>query len=88
MMATGIRITAATPISPARMPKNDIFEPLKFIKPDIITIGYDQIFDVQKLEKDLNEHGFHAKVVRIEKSNTCDLCSSGRIIKRVLERNP
>jgi FAD synthetase len=67
--------------------ENDIFEPLKVIKPDIIAIGYDQGFDIQKLEKDLNEHGFHAKVVRIEKSKTCDLCSSGRIIKRVLERN-
>ena len=64
-----------------------IFEPLKDIKPDIIAIGYDQSFDVQKLEKELNEKGFHAKVVRIEKSKTCNLCSSGKIIKKVIERN-
>jgi len=68
--------------------ESDMFEPLKDIKPDIIALGYDQNFDIRKLEKELNEHGFQTKVVRIEKSKSCELCSSGKIIKRVLERNP
>jgi len=66
--------------------ETDMFEPLKEIKPDIIAIGYDQSFDTAELEEKLRDHGFDAKVVRIEKSKTCPLCSSGRIIKRVLDR--
>ncbi|MGP8329998.1 MAG: adenylyltransferase/cytidyltransferase family protein [Methanosarcinaceae archaeon] len=66
--------------------ENDMFKPLKDIKPDIVAIGYDQNYDIEELETNLKEHGFDAKVVRIDKSRTCKLCSSGRIIKEVLER--
>jgi len=66
--------------------ETDMFEPLKEIKPDIVAIGYDQTYDTGELEANLMEHGFDAKVVRIDKSKTCELCSSGRIIKKVLER--
>lgn len=66
--------------------ETDMFEPLKEIKPDIVAIGYDQTYDTGELEANLKEHGFDAKVVRIDKSKTCELCSSGRIIKKVLER--
>ena len=68
--------------------ETDMFEPLKDIKPDIVAIGYDQTYDTRELEANLGEHGFDAKVVRIDKSKTCELCSSGRIIKKVLERYP
>ena len=66
--------------------ETDMFEPLKDIRPDIVAIGYDQTYDIKELEANLKEHGFDAKVVRIDKSKTCELCSSGRIIKKVLER--
>ncbi|MCL7411289.1 MAG: FAD synthase [Methanosarcinaceae archaeon] len=66
--------------------ETDMFEPLKKIKPDIVAIGYDQTYDTGELEAKLKEHGFDAKVVRIGKSKSCDLCSSGRIIKKVVER--
>ena len=66
--------------------ESNMFEPLEEIQPDIIAIGYDQTYDIENLENKLKEHGFNAKVVRIENSKTCALCSSGRIIKRVLER--
>ena len=66
--------------------ETDMFEPLKEIRPDIVAIGYDQTYDTGELEASLREHGFDAKVVRIDKSKTCELCSSGRIIKKVLER--
>ena len=66
--------------------ETDMFEPLKEIKPDIVAVGYDQTYDIGELEANLKEHGFDAKVVRIDNSKTCELCSSGRIIKKVLER--
>ena len=66
--------------------ETDMFEPLSEINPDIVAIGYDQTYDTGELEANLKEHGFDAKVVRIDKSKTCELCSSGRIIKKVLER--
>ncbi len=66
--------------------ETDMFKPLKDIRPDIVAIGYDQTYDTGELEVNLREHGFDAKVVRIDKSKTCELCSSGRIIKKVLER--
>ena len=66
--------------------ETDMFEPLRDIKPDIVAIGYDQTYDTGELETNLKDHGFDAKVVRIDNSRTCELCSSGRIIKKVLER--
>lgn len=65
---------------------SDIFEPIKQIRPDIIALGYDQAFDVAQLQKDLHDRGFDCKVVRVGKSLGCPLCSSGKIIKKVLER--
>lgn len=65
---------------------SDIFDPIKKINPDIIVLGYDQGFDIEKLQKQLHERGFHSKVIRLERSLTCPLCSTGRIIKKVIER--
>lgn len=66
--------------------ESDIFDPIKEIKPDIIVLGYDQGFDIEQLQKQLHEKGFNSKVIRLEQSLTCPLCSTGRIIKKVLER--
>ena len=66
--------------------ETDMFEPLKLIKPDIITLGYDQAFDVEVLEKELANRGLPAKVVRIPFSKECPLCSTGAIIKEILLR--
>jgi FAD synthetase len=65
---------------------SDIFIPIKQIQPDIIALGYDQGFDIQQLEKDLHDKGFSCKVVRVSHSLSCPLCSSGKIIKKILER--
>jgi FAD synthetase len=66
--------------------KTDMFEPLKEIRPDIITLGYDQNFDIDYLEKELTNRGLPAKVVRIQFSKECAFCSTGAIIKEVLKR--
>jgi FAD synthetase len=66
--------------------ETDMFEPLKRIRPDIITLGYDQNFDINFLEKELTKRGLPAKVVRIQFSKECSFCSTGAIIKEVLKR--
>ncbi|MBP1908991.1 FAD synthetase [Methanolobus bombayensis] len=66
--------------------ESDIFDPIMQIKPDIITLGYDQGFDAVQLEKELHFRGFDCKVVRIDSSLDCSLCGSGKIVKKVLER--
>jgi FAD synthetase len=67
--------------------EQDMFDPLREIRPDIVVLGHDQVFNPQQLEAELMKRGFTAKVVRIEKSPACDLCSSGNIIREILRRN-
>lgn len=66
--------------------EKDIFEPLKKIRPDIITLGYDQHFETINLEKEITKRGISSKVVRIQFSKECALCSTGAIIKEILKR--
>ena len=66
--------------------EKDIFEPLKKIRPDIITLGYDQHFETINLEKEITKRGISSKVVRIPFSKECTLCSTGAIIKEILKR--
>ena len=66
--------------------EKDIFEPLKKIRPDIITLGYDQHFETINLENEITKRGISAKVVRIQFSKECPLCSTGAIIKEILKR--
>lgn len=66
--------------------EKDMFEPLKQIRPDIITLGYDQSFDIDFLEKELTKRDLPANVVRIPFSKECPLCSTGAIIKEVIKR--
>jgi len=67
--------------------ETDMFEPLREIKPDIIALGKNQFFSDKELEKQLKSHGINAKVVRIQSFEQCELCSSGAIIRKILERN-
>jgi FAD synthetase len=67
--------------------KVDIFKPIEEINPDIITLGFDQHFDVESLQRELQSRGLKAKVVRIEARDCCDLCSSRKIVAKILGRN-
>jgi FAD synthetase len=66
--------------------ENDIFRTIEQLNPDIITLGFDQHFDIGHLETELSRRGLHPRIVRIEAHETCDLCSSRRIVTRILER--
>lgn len=67
--------------------ENDMFEPLRNIKPDIIALGENQHFNEKELEAQLKAHGITATVVRIRAFEPCELCSSAAIIRRILDRN-
>ena len=66
--------------------EKDMFEPLREIRPDIIALGKIQFFREKELEDQLRTHGINAKVVRVRSFEQCELCSSGAIIRKVLER--
>ena len=65
--------------------ETDMFEPLRVIKPDIIAIGKNQHFDEKELEKQLEARGIHSRVLRIRSFKDCELCSTGSIIRRIIE---
>jgi len=65
--------------------ETDMFEPLRMIKPDIIAIGKNQHFDEKELEKQLEARGIDAKVLRIRSFKGCEFCSTGSIIRRIIE---
>lgn len=65
--------------------KDDIFEPIEELRPDIITLGYDQHFNEEWLSSELSRRGLDVKVVRIDSHDRCYLCSSRRIACRIIE---
>lgn len=65
---------------------HDMFRPVREIRPAVITIGFNQHFDEEKLRKDLSTQGIPAEVVRIGKYTGDTYCSSSLIIRQVLER--
>jgi FAD synthetase len=62
----------------------DIFEIVKDLRPDIITLGYDQPFDQQNLEKELSKRGLKVKVVRMPHLDH-DLDGTRKIINKIIE---
>lgn len=66
--------------------EKDIFRTIERLQPDVITLGFDQHFDAALLESELSGRGLHPRIVRIEANEACDLCSSRRIVAKILER--
>jgi FAD synthetase len=64
----------------------DIFHTVEQLRPDIITLGYDQHFDPALLEEELYRRGLNPKIVRIEDHEPCPLCSSRQIVAKILQR--
>ena len=62
----------------------DIYEIVVEIEPDIITIGFDQPFEPEKMEADLKSRGIEAKIVRMPHLDH-DLDGTRKIIRKVIE---
>jgi len=65
--------------------RTDMFRPIQEIRPVVITIGFNQFFDLEKLRKELAGRGLSADVVRIGKYADGDLSSSRLIIQRIVD---
>jgi len=65
--------------------KTDMFHPIREIQPVIITIGFNQHFDEEKLRHQLTERGLAPEIIRIGKYSDEDLCSSRFVVQRIIE---
>ncbi len=61
----------------------DMFKIVKKIDPDIISIGQDQSFDLDKLRNELKKRNLKAEVVKITGYRKSKLDSSCKIIKKI-----
>jgi len=62
---------------------HDMFRPIAEIRPDIITLGFNQHFDEEHLRQKLQDRGLDADVVRIP-GYPGSLASSSKIVERIL----
>jgi FAD synthetase len=63
--------------------ETDMFKIVEELKPDIISIGPDQNFDLKWLREELNRRNLDTKVVKIESYLESNLDSSCKIIKKI-----
>ena len=66
--------------------KSDMFRPIEELRPDIITIGFNQMFDETKLTEQLRARNLTPNVVRIGKCTDGELCSSRLVVQRILDK--
>ncbi|WP_248897165.1 adenylyltransferase/cytidyltransferase family protein [Haloplanus halobius] len=67
----------------------DIFVPIERIDPDVIVLGYDQHHDEERLQAALRSRGVDCELRRAsarESSDDDELCSTGRIVDRIVDR--
>ena len=63
----------------------DMFRPIEEIRPDVITIGFNQYFDEENLRRQLAGRNLPADVVRIGKYADGGLASSRMIVKKIVD---
>jgi FAD synthetase len=64
----------------------DMFRPIREIQPSVITIGFNQHFDEEKLRTELRARKISCDVVRIGKYSGDPYCSTSLIIRQILEQ--
>ncbi|MCK9580609.1 MAG: FAD synthase [Methanoregula sp.] len=80
-------VAALKPVDHAMLgDTQDMFLPIEKIHPEIITIGFNQMFDEQKLGAQLAERNLSPKIVRIGKFPNGDLSSSRLIVQRIISK--
>jgi FAD synthetase len=65
---------------------SDMFRPIEEIRPEIITIGFNQQFSEGHLEEQLRARNLPARIVRIGRYADSELCSSRMVVQRVLDK--
>jgi len=65
--------------------EKDIYEILKEINPDIITLGYDQLHNEKTIKKELKKRNINAKVIRLQEyKGGSDLEGTRKIISKII----
>jgi len=79
-------VASLKPVDKAVLGKEtgDMFEIVRELKPDVITLGYDQPFTEQDLEKELAKRGLKVQVVRMPHLDH-DLDGTRKIITKIIE---
>ncbi len=79
-------VSALKPVDSAFLGREggDIFKIVEEIRPDIITIGYDQPFEPQQMEEELRKRGLEVKVVRMPHLDH-DLDGTRKIINKIIQ---
>jgi FAD synthetase len=65
--------------------EKDIFRPIEQLRPDIITLGFDQHFNPATIVEEMARRNLYPNVIRVTTKDSCDLCSSRKIVAKVLE---
>lgn len=67
---------------------HDMFRPIEEIRPAVITFGFNQHFNEEKIRSELRDRGLSAELVRIGSYRGDRYCSSREIVRQVVERYP
>ncbi len=68
---------------------DDMYRPIREIRPAVITLGYNQHFSEERLRQELRARGLETEVVRIGPYCGAPLVSSTQIVQRAIElRSP
>lgn len=80
-------VAALKPVDHAMLgDETDMFLPIVTIQPGVITIGFNQMFDEEKLRIQLADRNLPAKIVRIGKFPDGELSSSRLIVERIIAK--
>jgi FAD synthetase len=66
--------------------KTDMFRPIEEIRPAVITIGFNQLFDEEKLRPQLAARNLIPEIVRIGKYADSELCSSRKVVQEIVAK--
>jgi len=67
---------------------HDMFRPIEEIRPAVITFGFNQHFEEEKVRKELEKRGLSVDLARIGSSRGDRSCSSSERVRQVLGRYP
>lgn len=83
-----IMVSALSPVSCALLGDlEDMYRPIREIRPDIITLGCNQHFDPDELMRSLEHQGIPAQVIRISEYCCSAFTSSRDIVREIVRRS-
>lgn len=65
--------------------EGDIFQTVLDVRPDVITLGFDQRFDADRIIQKCSDLGLKVRVERISKSEAGNMHSSSQVRQKLLE---